>query len=72
MHKEHVNEEICALEGGLIEAVLWSNQAYSILRPYLLHLLFNNNSGKSLEWVFSCVYRFQFRVFELSIYIATL
>ena len=29
-------------------------------------------SGKSLERVFSCVHRFQFRVFELSIYIATL
>ena len=57
MHKEHVNEEFCALEGGLIEAVLWSNQAYSILRPYLLHFLFNNNSKDSSEiliFLFPC------------------
>ena len=57
MHKELVNEEICALEGGLIEAVLWSNQAYSILGPYLLHFLLNNYSKDSSEiliFLFPC------------------
>ena len=57
MHKELVNEEICVLEGGLIEAVLWSNQAYSILRPYLLHFLLNSNSKDSSEiliFLFPC------------------
>ena len=47
----------CALEGGLIGAVLWSNQAYSILRPYLLHFFFNNNSKDSSEiliFLFPC------------------